>query len=505
MEYTSFLVERKGRADMRTSMLLVVTLMVVLSGPGRSFMSAQTHVPAWVGDAVFYQIFPERFANGDSANDPPQVEPWGGIPRGGNFFGGDLAGIIAHLDHLQRLGVTAIYLNPIFASPSNHKYNTSDYMRIDPAFGDEALFRSLVDACHARGMRIILDGVFNHTSTEFFAFADLRKRGDRSVYRSWYNVRSFPVGPPQTPNYECWWGYGSLPKLTTGDPSVRSYLYGVTRKWMSFGIDGWRLDVANEVPHEFWVAWRSLVKSIDPEAYVCAEIWDNAAAWLRGNEFDGTMNYRFRTAVLGGLVSRTMRLSSMDSALASQRNDYSPGVNYALLNLLGSHDTERILTAAKGDTAAVRQAMLFQLTYPGAPMIYYGDEFGMAGEKDPGCRGTMVWQRGEQDSSLFEYLASLVALRRSHPVWSRGEFRMVSVDDERRVYAYERVGMGVRGLVVINDGSKPASVRIAPAQKGSMKCSEVWPTLGLPCQSPGGYLEITVPARSGKAYLETKE
>ena len=485
--------------------LWYVLAMVVIPALLPPSILAQPQVPAWVGDAVFYQIFPERFVNGDPTNDPPFVQPWGGIPTGSNFFGGDLAGIIDHLDHLQDLGVTAIYLNPIFASPSNHKYNTTDYMRIDPSFGDDAAFRVLVDECHRRVIRIILDGVFNHTSTDFFAFADLRKRGERSVYRSWYNVTSFPIAPPQTPNYECWWGYGTLPKLMTGDPSVRAYLFGVTRKWMSFGIDGWRLDVANEIPHDFWIAWRALVKSINPDAYVCAEVWDNAAAWLNGNEFDATMNYRFRTAVLAGLVTRTMALSAMDSTLTSQWADYSPGVNHALLNLLGSHDTERILTMAGGDTSAVRQAMLFQLTYPGAPMIYYGDEFGMTGGKDPGCRAPMVWQRSQQDSALFQYVKSIIALRRSHPVWSRGDVHTLLVDNAKRLYAYERTGMGVRGVVVINDGAAPASVRIPSSTKTGMTCSEVWPAANVPCPAAEGCLVITVPARSGRVFLEVKK
>lgn len=485
--------------------LQTIAVLVLVAGLGPIPAHAQPRVPAWVGDAVFYQIFPERFANGDPANDPHNVEPWGGLPRNDNFFGGDLAGIIKHLNHLQDLGITAVYLNPIFASPSNHKYNTTDYMRIDPSFGDDALFRALVDECHARGIRVILDGVFNHTSVDFFAFADLRKRGERSVYRSWYNVASFPIAPPQTPNYECWWGYGTLPKLMTSDPSVRSYIYGVTRKWMSFGIDGWRLDVANEIPHDFWKAWRAVVKSINPDAYICAEIWDNAAAWLNGNEFDATMNYRFRTAVLNGLVSRSTTLAAMDSTLTAQRADYSPGVNHALLNLLGSHDTERVLTMAGGDTAAVRQAMLLQFTYPGAPMVYYGDEFGMMGGKDPGCRGTMVWDRDGQDSTMFRYVRSVIALRRSHPVWSRGNIQTLLVDDARRVYAYERTGMGVRGVVVMNDGSEPATVRIPSSKEQGMTCSEVWPAPGVPCPASEGCLDITVPARSGRVFLEVKE
>ena len=482
-----------------------IVLLSILLTTGTWPCSAQVRIPAWVGDAVFYQIFPERFANGDVTNDPRGVRPWGDRPDNRNFFGGDLAGIIAHLDDLQDLGVTALYLNPIFAAPSNHKYNTTDYMRVDPAFGDENVLRALIDACHERGMRVILDGVFNHTSVDFFAFADLRQKGERSVYKDWYNVHSFPVGPPNAPTYECWWGYGTMPKLMTGNPAVRAYLFAVTRKWMALGIDGWRLDVANEVPHDFWVAWRALVKSINPEAYLCAEIWDNAAPWLKGDEFDGTMNYRFRTVAIDFFGSRTLRVSALDSTLAAQREDYSREVNHALLNLLGSHDTERILTQCGGDTASVRQAVLFQMTYPGAPMIYYGDEIGMYGGKDPDCRRTMVWEAGGQDQAMLRFFREMIALRRAHAVWSRGTFETLQVNDAARVYAYARVLPGARGIVVINDGPDPVTVRVEPSAMSATHCVEVWPASGVTHQTPGGFLTVSVRPRSGKVFLEVNE
>ncbi|MEO8168557.1 MAG: alpha-amylase family glycosyl hydrolase, partial [bacterium] len=196
----------------------------------------KTFVPAWVRNAIFYQIFPERFANGDLKNDPPNVQPWGGEPTPKNYFGGDLKGIIDHLDYISSLGVNCLYLNPIFWSNSNHKYHAKDYLKIDPHFGDEKVFKQLVDQCHSRGIRIILDGVFNHTGVDFFAFEDIKKNGNKSRYVKWYNIYSFPVAPPNKPNYECWWNYGDLPKLMTHNPEVRDYLYKVTEKWMKLGI-----------------------------------------------------------------------------------------------------------------------------------------------------------------------------------------------------------------------------------------------------------------------------
>ena len=449
--------------------------------------------PSWVRDAVFYQIFPERFANGDTANDPPGTLPWGGTPTPGNFFGGDLRGIITHLDYISSLGVNALYLNPVFASPSNHKYNTSDYLKIDPAFGDEKTFRALVDSCHARGIRVMLDGVFNHTGVDFFAFADLKKNGARSKYRSWYNVRSFPVGPPDKPNYECWWGIGSLPKLMTGTPEVRRYLFDVTRHWLEAGIDGWRLDVPNEIPHEFWKEWRKLVKSINPDAYILGEIWDDGGAWLGGDEFDAVMNYRFRTSCIEFFAAGRSTVSGFDSSLARVRSDYGDALSFSQFNLLGSHDTERFLTMCGGDVALWKLALLFQMTYPGAPSLYYGDEVGMTGGKDPGCRAPMVWDAARQNADMLAFTRGVIALRRDHTLLRRGTFAPVIVDDAAHVYGYLREDATHAALVLINRSALPASVRVArkgiPALHG---WRQIWPAAA---EAAGDTL--TIPPRTG--------
>ena len=462
--------------------------------------SGQVHAfaPGWVQDAVFYQIFPERFCNGDTSNDPPGTEPWGGKPSTRNFFGGDIRGIVSRLDYVASLGVNALYLNPVFMSGSNHKYNTRDYLRIDPAFGDETVFRELVDSCHARGIRVILDGVFNHTGVDFFAFADLKKNGARSRYAGWYNVRSFPVGPASKPNYDCWWGFGGLPKLMTGNPEVREYLFGVTRHWLAAGIDGWRLDVPNEIPHEFWIEWRRLVKSINPDAYILGEIWDDGTPWLGGDQFDAVMNYPLRSACVDFFASGTSTVSQFDSALARQRRSYAPGVSFALFNLLGSHDTERFLTLCRGDVSLWKLALLFQMTYPGAPSLYYGDEVGMTGGKDPECRGPMVWDPARQNAGMLHSTRELIALRRNHPVLRRGGFSPLLRDDGARVYAYVREDSSSAALVILNRGTEESRVALPRTHAPAVRSwHRIWPAG--PEQVPVGAdtLIAAIPGMSG--------
>ncbi|MBX2993084.1 MAG: glycoside hydrolase family 13 protein [Bacteroidetes bacterium] len=422
-------------------------------------------VPAWVKDAIFYQIFPERFANGNKTIDPPNVEPWGGVPKTKNYFGGDLQGIVNRLDYVSDLGVNCLYLTPIFWSNSNHKYHAKDYLTIDPHFGDERVFKILVDECHARGIRIILDGVFNHTGVDFFAFEDIKKNGKKSQYVHWYNIYSFPVGPPSKPNYECWWNWGDLPKLMTHNPDVRDYLFKATEHWMSFGIDGWRLDVPNEIPHPFWIEWRKLVKKLNPDAYIVGEIWDDASPWLQGDQFDAVMNYRFRRACLDFFIDRKSSPSEFDAALAKVRNDYSEEISSVMQNLLGSHDTERFLTLCKNDKETVKLAWLFQMTYVGAPMVYYGDEIGMTGGKDPGSRGTMIWDEAKQDAELLATLKGLIALRNEHPVFRHGTYEPFLADDKNKLYGFRRIHPDRRttAVVVLNAGESTQAIDIREA------------------------------------------
>lgn len=435
-------------------------------------------VPSWVRETIFYQIFPERFANGDPTNDPPGSQPWGAEPTTHNYFGGDLQGILQHLDYISALGANCLYLNPIFWSSSNHKYHARDYFRIDPHFGDERVFKQLVDECHTRGIRIILDAVFNHTGVDFFAFEDVKKNGLASRYVNWFNIYSFPVSSPRKPNYECWWNLGDLPKLMVHNPEVRQYLFEVTEHWMKFGIDGWRLDVPNEIPHSFWIEWRKLVKRLNPEAYIVGEIWDDGSPWLQGDQFDGVMNYRFRKACVEFFARRTTKASQFDRSLAVTRSLYPEQVNYAVQNLLGSHDTERFLTLCNGNKAAKKLAWLFQMTYIGAPMVYYGDEVGMTGGKDPGCRGTMIWDEDKQDRDLLNTMRYFISIRNDYSVFRSGTFETCLVDDTRNLYGYWRRSPdgGPDALVVLNNSLQPQRVDLTVIEGfRSFRCKQVWP------------------------------
>lgn len=477
--------------------------MLVQPVAAQTSSSGEPRVPAWVRDAVFYQIFPERFANGDPSNDPPGTEAWGGTPTPRNFFGGDLRGIIQRLDYLSALGVNALYLNPIFTSPSNHKYQTSDYMTVDPHFGDAAVFREFIAACHARGIRVILDGVFNHTGVQFFAFDDVKRNGAASPYRNWYTFHGFPVGPPSRPNYECWWGYGHLPKLATQEPAVRAYLFDVTRHWLAEGIDGWRLDVPNEIPHDFWIAWRTLVKSLNPEAYIVGEIWQDGSPWLQGDQFDAVMNYRFRDACLQFFAHDSISVTRFDSLLERQRMDYPAAVNGVLQNLLGSHDTERFLTLCDGDTAALTLAWLFQMTYPGAPMIYYGDEIGMVGGRDPGCRGTMVWDPAGQDTTLLARMKSLVALRNREAVLRHGSYQRILADDRKTTLVFSRNTAETNALVFLNRSAHTRTIGVPrSAAEGTLR--QVWPAEREEWSATGDSITATLRPMTGLVLIGAK-
>lgn len=425
--------------------------------------SARQGAPAWAKDAVFYQIFPDRFANGLTANDPDGTEPWGGKPTYTNFFGGDLEGIRKHLDHLQSLGVTALYLNPIFQSPSNHKYDTTDYLRIDPAFGDEATFRALVADVHARGMRIILDGVFNHTGDQFNQFRQAARTGPSSPYWNWYNFYGFPVVQQPKPNYDSWWGFATLPKLNYRNPAVRSYILDlVVPYWTRMGIDGWRLDVPNEISEPgFWEAFRSKVLAINPDAYLVGEIWDDPRPWL--GRFDATMNYPFQKALVAFAAKRQMDVDTLDRELATQRGWGGASTN-AMFNILGSHDVERFRFEAGERPERHRAAVLLQMTYPGTPVVYYGDEIGMTGGKDPDDRRCFPWQSAQWDQGTLRHYRDLIKARRQVRALRDGWFQTLLRHNDRRLWAYLRDWQGEsRALVVVNAGDAAGSLEVPVA------------------------------------------
>lgn len=411
-----------------------------------AFAEEPVKTPDWAKGAVFYQIFPERFANGNPANDPKGSEPWGAKPQNFNYFGGDLEGVIEHLDHLERLGVTGIYFNPLFTASSNHKYNTANYLEIDPHFGDLALFRRLLKEAHRRGIKVMIDGVFNHTGDDHWAFRQAETQGPGSPTWDWYTFHGFPVVREPKPNYEAWWGFPTLPKLrVTENEAVRDYLRQVVDFWTRQGIDGWRLDVPNEIDSDgFWRAFRHQVKGINPEAYIVGEIWEDGSRWLKGDQFDATMNYPWRKLVIEFLQG-SLHVDDFDRGLAYWRERYPQAITNVQFNLLGSHDVERFLTLMDGDKAKLRLACLFQMTYPGTPVVYYGDEIGMVGGKDPDNRRCMSWN--QMDRALLGDYARLIALRKRHRALQDGTFETLMRHNDHRLFAYRRT-FGAESLVV---------------------------------------------------------
>ncbi|MGG6432536.1 alpha-glycosidase [Anoxybacillus sp. D401a] len=394
--------------------------------------------PSWVKDTVWYQIFPERFANGNPKLNPPNTLPWGSVePTTTSFFGGDFEGIIDHLDYLVELGINGIYFTPIFQAPSNHKYDTIDYFEIDPQFGDKQTFKRLVEECHKKGIRVMLDAVFNHSGYYFAPFQDVLKNGKKSRYKDWFHIREFPLQTEPIPNYDTFAFVPEMPKLNTENREVKQYLLDVATYWIrEFDIDGWRLDVANEVDHQFWREFRQAVKAIKPDVYILGEIWHDAMPWLRGDQFDAVMNYPFTNGALNYFAKGNVRASEFANTIIHVWHNYPQNVNEVAFNLLGSHDTPRILTQCNEQKEKVKLMFTFQLSFSGSPCIYYGDEIGLTGGQDPLCRKCMVWEKEKQDRDLFAHVQTLISLRKQYRALRFGEFHVLETNDETNHIAY---------------------------------------------------------------------
>ncbi len=426
-------------------------------------------VPYWVQDAIFYQIFPDRFANGDVRNDPPNVDPWGSNPTIWNFMGGDLRGVIQRFDYLLDLGITAIYFNPIFLATSNHRYNISDYYLIDPKLGDLDDFHALLEVAHRNDVRVVIDGVFNHCGRGFFAFNDVLDNGEHSPYKDWFHIHKFPLDaftPGDAQNFSGWWNYKSLPKFNTNNPAVRKYIFDIARFWIEQGADGWRLDVPNEIDDDtFWAEFRHVVKSANREAYLVGEIWDGDPRWVSDNHFDGLMNYPVRDALLKFLQGDDTACDFADSVEGLLERYQRENV-YAMYVPLGSHDTERLMTMLKGDINKAKLAFLFQFAYPGAPAIYYGDEIGMEGGKDPDCRRAFPWKRGNGDEELRAWMKRLISLRKQLACLRRGDYKRVLHDKKRCAYAFARTLGDEIVLVAINASASKRHLRLSVKSLG---------------------------------------
>jgi cyclomaltodextrinase / maltogenic alpha-amylase / neopullulanase len=498
----------------------------------------EPQTPDWVRDAIFYQIFPDRFARSLSAPKPAHLDAWGSPPTPHGYQGGDLLGVLEHLDYLSDLGVNAIYFTPIFQSASNHRYHTHDYFRVDPMLGGDAALRRLIDGAHARGMRVVLDGVFNHASRGFFQFHDILENGQDSAYLDWFSVHGWPMNAynhEQAPGYKAWWGLHALPKFNTDTPAVREFLWEVGRHWIDFGADGWRLDVAHEVDdRSFWAEFRRKVHSANPEAYIVGEVWearpfphltdfahdfdlpDEATRWLRGDCWDAVMNYLFTRLCFAYFVGHgidheeysrtTFHKIDPPGAEGFRRHverllvHYHPNTTAVMMNLLGSHDLARFLHFAREDKSTLRLATLFQMTFPGAPSIYYGDEIGMTGGRDPDNRRAFRFDRPETwDTDLLHDFQKMVALRKERPALRRGTFSFLYAEGD--VSAFIRQLGEESVIVAFNTGRQSARIDIPTTThlKEDAILEEVWAREKVRVE--GGHVrQVELAPRSGRIF-----
>ncbi len=398
----------------------------------------------WIKNARFYQIFVDRYDIGDSSLDKSYVNmKWGDKPTPHSFAGGDLKGIVKRLDYIKSLGVNCIYLTPVFTADSNHKYDIKDYYETDPRFGDKKTLKELVDGAHDRGMKVVLDAVFNHCSLFLPQFQDVVKNGENSPYKDWFVIKSFS---PLT--YECFASCEYMPKFDTGNKQTRDFLIGIGKYWIeNFDIDGWRLDVSDEVSHDFWRQFRKEIKELKPDCLLLGENWHDANSFLKGEEFDGIMNYAFTKACLDfyafGNFTPKMFADKLNEIL--MRN--TDAVNLMMLNLLDSHDTHRFLTRVGGDLNKLKSALAVMFFFVGAPCIYYGTEIALEGGYDPDNRRTMNWEKAAKETALKELIRELSKLKE------------LFLTDEK-ISIFER-----EGLVVICRGQN-LSLTLAVNQSG---------------------------------------
>jgi neopullulanase len=508
--------------------------------------------PDWVRDAIFYQVFPDRFASSERVAKPGPLEPWDAPPTFTGFKGGDLLGVVERLPYLEDLGVNALYLTPVFASASNHRYHTYDYMTVDPLLGGNDALRTLLDEAHGRGMRVVLDGVFNHTGRGFWAFHHVLENGGSSPYRNWYHfdqaaldgnrpIRAYPgadaraglsadepwIGEASPSSdgtasrerlgYAAWWDLPALPKLNTDEPAVRDHIFGIAEHWLRFGIDGWRLDVPEEIRDgAFWQEFRRRCRAVRPDAYLVGEIWHVAPEWVAGDRFDALMNYPLAEAIMSFVGADSIDLAlvrdhheynrsvaRMDSArfatrLVELHGAYDPSVVEVQLNLLGSHDAPRLRSVLGGDIAAVRLAMMLQATLPGAPCVYYGDEIGLEGGIDPDSRRAFPWDEARWEPGLRPLVRDLLRLRSDSRALRRGSFDIRSADGSTLVF--ERRDGDERFLVAINAGEPPTRTALDAGAGALTALEPVVATGEVPgaiLGRPGGPAILELGGRSG--------
>ena len=417
-------------------------------------------VPAWFKEAVVYNIFPDSFASGEGvlAGGRRSI-PLDGGSLSKSKLGGTLRGITANLGYIKDLGFNCIYLNPIFTAGEYHKYDLIDYFHIDPCFGTDEDFAELVDTAHAMGMRVIIDGVFNHCGYRFFAFEDVIKNGKDSKYADWFYELEFPVSIPEKgerPSYTCFAYEPKMPKLNTSNPAAREYFMEVCRHWIrSYHIDGWRLDVANEVDREFWRFFRRAAKAENPECVLIAEIWESSESWLRGDMFDSTMNYSFRESCRDFIAQGLIDAAAFNTHVTNMLMRYPAGIVSGQLNLLDSHDVSRFLSLCGEDESRYKLAVLLLAVFPGVPSVFYGNELGVTGLKDQDYRKAMPWD--SRNDNLTEFYANALKLRRN-PAVIHGGFEVLRANPGDGVYAFKREYKAHSITVFLNAGKTPATL-----------------------------------------------
>ena len=415
-------------------------------------------IPAWAKDMVMYHIFPDSFAT--DKNYISKVPVTMGVTKCDGTtadvksnLGGNLRGIIANLDYLKELGVNCIYLNPVFVANSYHKYDTADYMDIDPCFGTKQDMKELVAACHSRGIRVLFDGVFNHCGPDFFAFVDVLKNGSKSKYYDWFYDMPDKVEYKNPPNYAAFAYVKEMPKLNTSNPELREYLINVGTYWIrEVGIDGWRLDVANEIDHDFWRHFKTAIRKEKPDALMIGEIWEASWVWLMGAQMDSTMNYRFTYLCTDFFAKQVMSVTEFDESVQRMIYRYPREVSLAQMNFLDSHDVPRFLSLCEGDRRRMRLAFFYLIMGYGIPSIFYGDEYYLDGYKESEYRQPMPWLKPD---NAYEDFKRWISFRHENSAIRNGSYKTVLTDDDNRVYAFARENKEQKIVIVINNSDKP--------------------------------------------------
>lgn len=418
-------------------------------------------VPDWMRDAVIYNVFPDSFATGKRFISKQPVERRHGESVTRGKLGGTIRGVTENLDSIRDLGCNCVYLNPIFAAGEYHKYDLIDYYHIDPAFGTDEDLRELVKTAHGMGIRVIIDGVFNHCGWHFFAFEDVKRNGKASRYWDWFYHLEEPVLVPDDmedyPNYECFGYERMMPKLATDNPEVRDYFCAVGAYWVKeYDIDGWRLDVASEINDGFWRAFRSAVKAVKPDCALIGEVWESAGHWLDGSIFDSTMNYDFRKHAASFFASMQPDAGDFNHRVTDMLMRYRRPVTFVQMNLLDSHDVSRFLSLCSGDIRKFELAVLFQMTFVGMPCVFYGDEMGMEGVLEEEYRHPMPWEY--TDHPMRDFYRQAIALRQSEPALRHGSF--VCETAERGLYRYRRTDGTDAVTVVMNASPDPEPIAV---------------------------------------------